>query len=107
MLMASTRVRCPTTSSPYHPREGSRYGVWREHRVASRRMPDSSASHDREFGASGVPRALGRATPAGWMRSTGAERTGVRGIHVFTDGAVTGAPGTGKLALSSADREGK
>ncbi len=34
------------------------------------------------------------------------ERTYVRGHEVFADGAVTGAPGTGKLALSSTDREG-
>jgi len=39
--------------------------------------------------------------------STSVERTYVRGIEVFADGAVTGAPGTGKLALSSTDREGK
>lgn len=39
--------------------------------------------------------------------SANVERTYVRGIEVFADGAVTGAPGTGKLALSSIDREGK
>lgn len=34
------------------------------------------------------------------------DRTFVRGHEVFADGVVTGAPGTGKLALSSTDREG-
>jgi len=34
------------------------------------------------------------------------DRTYVRGHEVFADGIVTGKPGTGKLALSSTDREG-
>jgi dihydroorotase (multifunctional complex type) len=54
----------------------------------------------------------GALSKIGWTCYDGREitaridRTYVRGHEVFADGVVTGKPGTGKLALSSTDREG-
>jgi len=54
----------------------------------------------------------GALSKIGWTCYDGREitaridRTYVRGNEVFADGVVTGKPGTGKLALSSTDREG-